>query len=123
MEEKIPEFRQKVQELTLQGFRRDKVRELVENEYAICGRKAEFLSKQETGLLVSKYQASRLQEAGCTKFEWRTMGDSFVRDMHKELNGKLFSYSDLPVIDNKGNRGLPGEAFGCRCQQVPVSPR
>jgi len=44
-----------------------------------------------------------------------------IKHNKKLLNGKKFSFNNLPVIDSKtGERGLPGQAFGCRCRMKPV---
>ena len=39
---------------------------------------------------------SSLDEAGFSKVEWVTMGDSRVRSTHKRLNGKTFDIDNLP---------------------------
>jgi uncharacterized protein with gpF-like domain len=37
------------------------------------------------------------------------------------MDGKIFSFDDLPIIDRKtGERGIPGQAINCRCTMTPV---
>ena len=67
--------------------------------------------------------ASRMQSAGIKKFEWiHTGGSQNPRDHHMNtLNGQIFSFDDLPVIDLRtGERGIPGQAINCRCTMRPV---
>lgn len=53
-------------------------------------------------------------ENNINKFEWTTMQDNRVRPSHEELEGKIFSYDNLPP------EGLPGSEPNCRCVETPV---
>lgn len=118
--ERIPEMRRKIQELVLQGYRTDKVQELLQKEYGIMARKAKFLAQNETNIMLSEYKKVTYQEMGFNKFIWRTITDGRERNLHKALNGTIWSYDNLPVIDERtGQKGLPGQTYNCRCEQVP----
>lgn len=120
--ERIPEMRRKVQEIVLQGYRPDKVQELLEKEYGIASRKAKFLAQNETSIMLAEYKKSTYKEIGFDKFIWKTIIDGRERDRHHELDGQIFSYDNPPYVDaGKTRRGLPGEDFNCRCTAIPFT--
>lgn len=119
--EAIPELRKKVQEITFDGYRRDKIQKLLQEQYGSAEKKAKFLARQENNLLVSQYRQQRFQEVGLNKYIWRTSGLMNVREDHKLLNGKIFSWDDPPIVDRAtGRRGHPGEDFGCNCLAISI---
>lgn len=120
-EGKIPEMRQKIQELVLQGHRYDKVQELLEKEYGVAARKAKFLAQNETNIMLSEYKKVTYQEMGSNAFVWRTITDGKERELHKQLNGTTWTFDNPPVIDERTNqRGLPGQTYNCRCEMLPL---
>jgi len=48
---------------------------------------------------------------GAKECEWITSGDERVRETHRELNGLVFKYTNLPVEYNDRN---------CRCTLLPI---
>lgn len=119
-DERIPEMRRKVQDIVLQGYRPDKVQELLEKEYGIASRKAKFLAQNETSIMLAEYKKSTYKEMGFNKFIWKTITDGRERELHKQLNNTTWSYDDPPIIDERtGQRGLPGETYNCRCEAIP----
>ncbi len=120
-DKEIIKLRNLVSENYFGGWRLDRLEAIIEQEYGVTKSKAAFLARQETSLLVAKYSELRYREMGITKFKWSTVPDDKVRDEHKELAGKIFSFDDPPIIDKiTGKRGLPGQAFGCRCMAIPI---
>lgn len=102
------------------GARAERLVDIIQDRFGVSQRKARFLAKQETSLLTSDFRNQRYCECGVTTWKWSSSHDSRVRTLHKELDGKIFKMGEMPVIDEKGNKGLPGQAFGCRCVQVPL---
>lgn len=120
-EVEITRLRDVVEKNVLSGFNRKELREMIEREYGVSRDKAKFLARQETSLFLAEVRDERYQSAGIEKWKWSSSHDARVRESHKELNGKVFSYGDPPIIDERtGERGYPGQAFGCRCQLVPL---
>lgn len=118
--ERLPEMRRKIQELVLQGYRLDKVQELLEKEYGFMARKAKFLAQNETTIMLSEYKKVTYKEMGSDGFIWNTIMDGKERPLHKELNGTTWTWDNLPIIDERtGQRGLPGQAYNCRCELIP----
>jgi len=121
-DDKIVALRQYLQPLILEnGYRSEVLQEYLTKSFNVNKAKAKFLARQESSLLMASYTEARYQSEGIREFIWSSSGDSRVRPEHKLLNGKKFSFNNLPVIDSKtGERGLPGQAFGCRCRMKPV---
>lgn len=55
-------------------------------------------------------------DIGVPSFIWTTMEDSRVRDAHRSLHGREFTWGNLP------SEGYPGVPINCRCKAVPVLP-
>lgn len=119
-EKRIPEMRRKIAQMVLDGYRTDHIQKMLEQEYGIMSRKAEFLAQNETTIMLAQYKRVTYQEMGFDKFIWRTIMDGRERPLHEELNGKIFRYDNPPIIDERtGLRGLPGQTYNCRCEAIP----
>ena len=119
--ERIPEMRQKVQRAVLEGYREDQVQEMLQKEYGISKRKAKFLAQNETSIMLAELKKATYTDMGFTEFIWQTILDGRERVLHKQLHGKVFSFDDPPVIDERtGQKGLPGETYNCRCGLIPI---
>lgn len=120
--ERIPEMRRKIQELVLQGYRMDKVQALLQKEYGFMAKKAKFLAQNETTIMLSEYKKVTYKKMGFNKFIWKTILDGKERPLHQALHNTVWSYDDPPIIDERtGVKGLPGQTYNCRCEQVPFS--
>lgn len=123
-QERIPEMRQKVQELVFKGYRYDEVEKMLQKEYGIMARKAKFLAQNETNIMLSEYKKVTYKEMGSNSFTWMTITDGKERELHKKLNGTTWTYENPPVIDERtGQRGLPGQTYNCRCLMSPLFPK
>jgi len=119
--ENIIELRQQVQQQVFAGQRPRSMERMIMDNYGVGQRKAKFLARQETALLMSKFHEQRYKEVGVTKYKWSTSGDERVRHDHKILNGKIISWDTPPVVDlETGRRAHAGEDFGCRCVAIPI---
>lgn len=118
--EQIIELRQIVEENTFKQNSNKSLIKQIQEHYGVTESKAKFLANQETSLLVAKYRKSTYTRAGITKYKWSTSHDARVRETHKELDGKIFSFDNPPIVNKKGERKNPGEDFGCRCIPIPI---
>lgn len=119
--ETIQELRGTVEENAAAGYRFDHLIDKIQNRYDVSKTKASFLARQETALFVSKHREQRFTDVGITEYIWRTAGDATVREDHKHLNGKTFSYAEPPVVDvASGRRANPGCDYNCRCVDEPI---
>lgn len=117
---RIQEMRLKVQKAILDGYREDEIQKMLQDEYHIAKNKAKFLARNETNIMLSEYKKTTYKEMGFDKFIWKTRMDGLERELHKELNNKIFKFDEPPIIDERtGQRGLPGETYNCRCIFIP----
>lgn len=116
LEKDIIKLRDDVQKAAFEGQRVENLAKFIEAQYDVSLRKAKFLARQETSLLMSKFHESRYKDMGITRYIWDTAGDERVRESHKELNGKEIYWDRPPVVDKlTGRRAHAGEDFNCRC--------
>lgn len=98
-----------------EGYTTESLTEMLEKEYGMTRRHAKFVAEQEARIVKSKIIKDRALSLGHNAYIWQTAHDKRVRKLHQELNGKKYYFNAPPIIDEYGNRGNPGETFGCRC--------
>lgn len=102
---------------------REEIHNSLQDKYKVQRNKAKNVALDQTRKAYSNIGASKMQDAGLDKYIWRHSGGSQnPRSFHKtELNGKTFSLSDPPVIDQRtGVKGKPGDLPNCKCFMEPV---
>lgn len=115
-DDKIKSLRAKVEDNVKSGKRYSEIVDVIVRDYNTSPKRAQFIARQETMLLTTEMKLQKYEKAGVKKFIWHARHDSKVRDLHKHLDGKVFSFDDPPIIDERtGQRGFPGQSFGCRC--------
>lgn len=94
----------------------------LEKHKEITKRRALMIARDQTRKAYNNLNRGRMEKIGLRKFEWlHTGGSSHPRKLHISYSGKIFSFDDLPVIDeNTKERGIPGQAINCRCTMTPV---
>lgn len=115
----IIKMRQIVMNEAFTGRRAESIAGVIREQFGVSRRKAHFLARQETSLLMSAFHRERFKDAGVTKFKWSTSQDERVRDSHEQLDGKIFSWGSAPM-NARGVQIWPGTDFGCRCVAIPV---
>lgn len=119
--ENIFKLRKDIQENAFAGRRAESMIKYIQDNYQVSKRKARFLARQETSLLMSKFHETRYQDVGIQRYRWSTSNDERVRKDHKDLNNKIYDWSNPPIVDRvNGRRAHPGEDFGCRCVAIPI---
>lgn len=117
-EENILELREKVYRNTFEGFRAEKLVEIIQKNNMVSENKAKFLARQETSLLTSKYRQERYTAIGSRSYKWRIRGFN-TRPDHRQLNNTVFLWSTPPITNTKtGERNHPGEDFNCFCTAI-----
>lgn len=89
---------------------------------SITERRAGNIANDQTRKVYNNMNKQRMQSQGLNKFIWRhSSGGQFPRQDHIDMDGNIYSFDDLPVIDRRtGEKGIPGQAINCRCFMVPV---
>ncbi len=125
-EHEIKKLRKEVREHVFKGGRYEELRGMIKSSYGVSERKARFLARQETSLLMTKFKETRYTEAGVNEYVWGCVAGSPnhpVRPSHKVLEGKTFKWSEPPVTTPPGEperRNNPGQDYNCRCFAKPV---
>lgn len=120
-QQSVKALRAAVEDNAMEGFRFDKLTDSIRHRYGVTANKARFLARQETSLFMAKYRKQRFEQAGVRKYRWSTAHDERVRDSHKHLDGRVFTYDSPPITDRAtGARNNPGEDFNCRCVDIPI---
>jgi len=120
-QKKTASLRAKLEPMIFGGVRADTLAKTIQFEAGSAARRARFIARQETSLLVSKYREERYKEVGLNEYEWSTSNDERVRKSHKELNGKIFSWDKPPITNSDtGEQNNPGEDYNCRCVAIPI---
>lgn len=121
VDSQIQDLRGRVEENALQGYRFDKLIDMIKSRYNVSRSKAQFLARQETALFVSKYNEAKVKEAGVVSYKWSTAHDERVRSSHKHLDGTTQFYDHPPITDlATGARNNPGSDWNCRCVPIPI---
>lgn len=142
LDKEIFELRDKMNMSVFEGKRAAAMVDDIQKSYGVTSRKAKFLARQETRLLMGTFKEQRMIEADIDYYAWRcvtaTAKGHEVRPRHQELNdlstrglaelkkgksleevynmGLIFKYSNPPVVDEKTKRTAnAGMDFNCRC--------
>lgn len=85
-------------------------------------RRAKNIALDQTRKAYNSINKGRMQGIGIKKFMWHhSGGGAHPREDHVEMDGEIYSFDDLPVIDQRtGERGIPGQAPNCKCVMSPV---
>ena len=84
--------------------------------------RANTIALDQTRKAMQGITVDRLNKIGVKQFEWIHSGGSrFPRKDHQDMNGNIYSFDDLPIIDHRtGERGIPGQSPNCRCVMRPI---
>lgn len=104
------------------------IQKAIQETYNVSKRKAQLLARDQVATLNAHLTKAQQTDAGCKKYRWSDSRDGRVRDCHKALNGKVFSWDNPPEMwyETKqgrvytGRRCHPGEDYCCRCVAIPV---
>lgn len=125
-QKEIEELRGRVKDTVYAGNRRESLIGTIQRSYGVSERKAKFLARQETGLLMAKFKETRYADAGVKQYKWGCVSGTKnhpVRPWHKALEGKIFKWEHPPVTTKPGEavrRNNPGEDYNCRCFAIPI---
>lgn len=106
----------------LEGVKED-VHKLLKPYAKRIRNKARNITLDQTRKTYNNLNKGRMEAVGLKKFQWvHSGGGEKPRELHLfELNGKIFSFDNLPIIDERtGERGIPGQAINCRCSLLPI---
>lgn len=95
--------------------------EEIQEKYGMDRRHARLIARDQMAKLNADITQQQQRDAGCKRYRWRTTGDGRVRDGHKALDKKVFSWDTPPVVDQRtGRRCHPGKDYQCRCMAETI---
>ena len=122
-EKEIVSLRKNIISHVTTGGRYESVIKAIQDSYDVSYNKAKFLARQETTLLTTKLAQTRYQSAGINQYRWSCVVGSPnhpVRKMHKALDGKIISWDNPPIVNEKGEKKHAGQDYNCRCKSIPI---
>lgn len=97
------------------------LKRIVENERDTADKRMDMLADQSVSEFVAHNRKALYVPAGLTSYIWQTREDERVRDGHRALNQRVFSWNEPPIVNPyTGKRCHPGEDMNCRCIAIPV---
>ncbi len=103
-----------------EGLSNRSLAESIRHETGVQRSRAEFWARDQTGSAMAELNRARHQQAGIPGYIWRTLQDEAVRENHRELEGRKFTWQQ-----GASHTGLltvgshPGEDYNCRCWPEP----
>lgn len=102
-----------------EGTQARTVAKMLERQFQVDANRAQLIARTEIAKLNATVGQDAMKRSGSTGYVWRTVEDERVRELHAELDGQAFEWSDPPVIGTNGERGHPGSIYNCRCVSEP----
>ena len=115
----------KMENIVLDGFRNGRptssIMKEIQKTYSVSKAHARLIARDQIAKLNGELSRQQQLDAGVKEYIWSDSRDGRVRDSHRSLNGKRFSWNEPPIVDIKrGRRCHPGQDFQCRCVALPV---
>lgn len=126
-----PRVRRAVEQVLAQpldrGLRVEEIKAELTEQFGFEARRAELIARDQTLKLAGELQEARQTQAGIKRYVWTTSADERVRHDHAELDGKVFEWSNPPIVNasevargRPPRREHPGGDFQCRCNADPI---
>lgn len=115
-----------VQEIVTEAITRGKgladIVPQLQHQHGLTLKRARLIANDQVRKTTAALNTARAEANGIRKFEWvHSGGGREPRQLHLQLDGQVFEYADLPVIDERtGERGVPGQLINCRCTARPI---
>jgi len=87
--------------------------DLLRKRYSVTQNRARLIARDQVAKLNGQLTQLRHEEMGVTHYTWRTSKDERVRSLHRDREGKRFSWQKPP------SDGHPGVPIQCRCTAEP----
>lgn len=113
----INRVQQQVYAATSNGSSISSLRKSLVTQFRIAGRRADLIASDQMAKLNSDMTQFRQQQAGVTRYIWRTSQDERVRQLHRAVDGKEYTWGKPTDAED----GLPpGKPIRCRCVAIPI---
>jgi SPP1 gp7 family putative phage head morphogenesis protein len=116
----LPDVSDLVEQAHSGGWRVEELTEELRNRYGTSERRSELIARDQIGKLNGQIHQYRQQEAGIMEAVWVATRDVRTRKSHRAMDGVVFRWDSLPIVDGESVR--PGQPIQCRCMGAPVAP-
>ena len=96
------------------GLSRNTISDNLQKLNGVAERRADLIARDQTGKFFGRLTKQRNETIGIKKFIWVTANDDKVRDEHRDLEGKTFTW------ENGADGLFPGQDINCRCTSMAV---
>lgn len=119
------EAAQRVHRLTTEALSTGRRAEDISREIARSGEvtasRATLIARTEVARTASGLTMVRAVAVGSTAYVWQTARDSDVRPSHRQMQGKVITWSEPPTLSD-GTTTHAGMIYNCRCYPAPIVP-
>jgi SPP1 gp7 family putative phage head morphogenesis protein len=109
-------------EYMTRGIRASELAKRVMATGEVTKARATLIARTETSRTAGLLQEVRAKSVGSSGYIWRTSMDIDVRDRHRKLEGKFFTWDKPPIAGENGERAHPGGIYNCRCYAEVILP-
>jgi SPP1 gp7 family putative phage head morphogenesis protein len=112
-----------VENMANNNLDRNKLKQLIQDEFNVSASRAKFIARQESTLFFSEQRNHQYTEAGYKFYFWKATDFSArTRPYHKALDSKtskqFYDVTNPPIDTENGHRHNPGENYNCRCTAI-----
>lgn len=108
-------------EAMMAGTRPEAIRAQISELGEITTSRAKCIARTECSRASSALTQHRGLSIGATHAIWRTSKDRAVRESHRHMEGKVYSLTEMPTLDD-GTQCFPGQIYNCRCLPEIIIP-
>jgi len=101
------------------GRRAEDIEKDLEDRIDVMGSRYDMIARDQVSKFNADLNMQRQNDLGVNKYIWSGTMDERERPMHRDLEGKVFSYDDPPVTNPQGDKNNPGGDYLCRCVALP----
>lgn len=99
-----------------QGYRHEVISGMLQDRVGVAESRADLIARDQTNKFNGELTKVRQEALGIQRYIRRSCRDERVRDSHRELDGKVYTWAD----GGDPEEGHPGEAIGCRCSAEAI---
>jgi SPP1 gp7 family putative phage head morphogenesis protein len=120
------EAAQRVQDMAIasltEGTRGGNLIQEIMRSGAVSRSRAICIARTETARATSVLTQARAMHVGSDSYIWRTIRDANVRDSHQEMEGRVCSWANPPIVEKGKPPYHAGCIYNCRCYPEPIIP-
>lgn len=101
----------------IEGGSQKALTDKLSKQLKVSKNRARLIARDQTSKFNSDLNRIRHEQAGVTRYVWRTSRDERVRDLHARLEGHEYTYGESTGAEGGDP---PGQPINCRCVAQPI---